>query len=106
MFSNGFMATSTVHSALNATNATPKATAITAVTTMSLVRHLGAAGAAGLLRPADIDEHLLGTPTPSPGDDGVERSSLLPSPVRAGSGSAGLWPAPHSQRCCAPRRRV
>ena len=25
-------------------------------------------------------------------------AGLLPSPVRAGSGSAGLWPSPHSQR--------
>ena len=38
--------------------------------------------------------------------DGVDESKgLLPSPVLAGSGSAGLWPRPHSQRTRAPRRR-
>ena len=38
--------------------------------------------------------------------DGVNKSKgLLPSPVLAGSGSAGLWPWPHSQRTRAPRRR-
>jgi hypothetical protein len=31
--------------------------------------------------------------------DGVNESTgLLPSPVLAGSGSAGLWQSPHSQR--------
>ena len=33
-----------------------------------------------------------------PGTASTSRSGLLPSPVRAGSGSAGLWRLPHSQR--------
>ena len=35
----------------------------------------------------------------------IESMGLLPSLVRARSGSAGLWPWPHSQRARAPRRR-
>ncbi len=54
-------------------------------------------------------------PTPSPGDDGDERCGLLPSPVRAGSGSAGLRPwaalsalarSPEAVFGCAPQSTI
>ena len=38
------------------------------------------------------------TPSPKNGDGVNESTGLLPSPVLAGSGSAGLWRRPHSQR--------
>ena len=82
-----------------AQNTTPNTTPITAATTMSRVRQRLPEGRR---RCADVASCRSEPPverTPSPGGDGVNESTgLLPSPVRAGSGSAGLWRWPHSQR--------
>jgi len=70
-----------------------------------LFTELKPAGAPAGLAVVVVMAEILRTETPPLGRAASSSNGLLPSPVRAGSGSAGLWPRPRSQRCGAPRRR-